>query len=261
MPGLRSGEGPQFGMFVKTKSFELAEIIAAAGIDFVIMDTEHALYSTGDLFELLGFYRALGVSPLVRLTHPGDRNGARYLDAGAAGVLVPHVTDAETARRAMAPLAFAPLGERGMGSSSRAGLWGLLEGGKAEYLRQGNEDVARVAMIEDENGLEALADIAGLDLVNALFIGPADLAHDLKARGSDLDPKEAVDDAVSRANELGVPVGTVASDAHRAEELLKLGCSYLLVGNDTGVFVGGLRSRLETFAPLRRPARADQQKG
>src|SRR4051794_30683335 len=151
---LRSAGPPVVGTFVKIPSLEIAEIISAAGFDFVVIDTEHALLSVRDVYSLVVVYSRMGVAPLVRITDHGYGDGQRYLDAGAAGVLVPHVSNAAQAEATMRQFLFPPEGTRGMGFAARAGMWGALEGGTAEYVRAGREDVARVAMIEEREAVE-----------------------------------------------------------------------------------------------------------
>jgi 4-hydroxy-2-oxoheptanedioate aldolase len=91
---LRSSEGPIVGTFVKIPALEVAEIVGEAGFDFVVIDTEHALLSVRDVYSLLVVYSRMGVAPLVRITDHGYGDAQRYLDAGAAGILVPHVSNA-----------------------------------------------------------------------------------------------------------------------------------------------------------------------
>ena len=85
---LRSSDRPVLGTFVKIPALEVAEIVGGAGFDFVIIDTEHALLSVRDVYGMIVVYSRMGVAPLVRITDHGYGDAQRYLDAGAAGVLV-----------------------------------------------------------------------------------------------------------------------------------------------------------------------------
>src|SRR5439155_20198727 len=95
-------------------SLEITENVAVAGFDLVVIDTEHALLSVRDVYSLLVVYSRMGVAPLVRITDHGYGDGQRYLDAGAAGVLVPHVSNATQAEATMRQFLFPPDGTRGM---------------------------------------------------------------------------------------------------------------------------------------------------
>jgi 2-keto-3-deoxy-L-rhamnonate aldolase RhmA len=235
---------PVIGTFVKLPSLEIAEIIAAAGFDFVVIDTEHALLSVRDVYALVVAYSRMGVAPLVRVTDHGYGDGQRYLDAGAAGILVPHVSNAAQAKATMGQFLFPPAGTRGMGFAARAGLWGRLEGGAAEYVRAGHEDVARVAMIEEREALDDLEAILAVSGVNAVFIGPGDLSLSLGVPGG----SPAVHDAVTRAIEVtvraGVPVGTVVAGEDQIRLRASQGCRFILVGNDTGMISSAARETL-----------------
>src|SRR6187402_2845360 len=143
---LAKADRPALGIFVKIPAFEVVEMVSNAGFDFVVIDTEHALLSVRDVYEMITVYSRSGVVPLVRITDHGYGDGQRYLDAGAGGLLVPHLSTEGEAARTMRQFLFPPNGSRGMGAGGRANQWGATPGGAAEYMRFGDEEVARVAM-------------------------------------------------------------------------------------------------------------------
>jgi 2-keto-3-deoxy-L-rhamnonate aldolase RhmA len=229
---------PLLGTFVKIPAPETCEIIARSGFDFVIIDTEHALISVRDVYTMVTLFCALGVMPLVRVTDHGYGDGQRYLDAGAAGVLVPHVSDAAQAQQVARQYLFPPDGTRGMGFAARAGLWGSLEGGAAEYVRFGQQDAARIAMIEETGAVANIDAIMATPGIDAVFIGPGDLSLSMGVAMNDPQVVSAVDGAIEAAVAAGVPVGTVVPGPDEARRRAAQGCSFLLVGNDTGMFLG-----------------------
>ncbi|HEY8480857.1 MAG TPA: aldolase/citrate lyase family protein, partial [Spirillospora sp.] len=206
---LRSADAPVVGTFVKIPSLEVAEILGDAGFDFVVIDTEHALLSVRDVYGLVVVYSRMGVAPLVRITDHGYGDAQRYLDAGAAGVLVPHVSNARQARETMRQYLFPPAGTRGMGYAARAGRWGHLPGGPAEYVRAGQEDVARIAMIEERESVDDIGGILAVPGVDAVFIGPGDLSLSLGEPPGSPAVHDAVTRCIDAAVRAGVPVGTV----------------------------------------------------
>jgi 2-keto-3-deoxy-L-rhamnonate aldolase RhmA len=238
---LTSAERPVLGTFVKIPSLEIAEIIGAAGFDFVVIDTEHALLSVRDVYSLVVVYSRMGVAPLVRITDHGYGDGQRYLDAGAAGVLVPHVSNAAQAEATMRQFLFPPDGTRGMGFAARAGVWGGLDGGTAEYVRAGQQDVARVAMIEEREAVEDIDAILTVSGVDAVFVGPGDLSLSLGVPGGSPAVHDAVTTAIEAAVRAGVPVGTVVQGDDQLRLRAEQGCRFLLVGNDTGMISGAAR--------------------
>ncbi|MTD52969.1 HpcH/HpaI aldolase family protein [Amycolatopsis pithecellobii] len=241
---LKSSGPPVVGTFVKIPSLEIAEIIALAGFDFVVIDTEHALLSVRDVYSLVVVYSRMNVAPLVRVTDHGYGDAQRYLDAGAAGVLVPHVANVAQAQPAMKQLLFPPAGTRGMGLAARAGEWGHLDGGRAEYLRAGQEDVARVAMIEDKEAVEGIDGILATPGLDAIFVGPGDLSLSMGEPGGSPAVREAVTSAIKAAVSAGVPVGTVVAGADQIRARAEQGCRFILVGNDTGMIAGAARRTL-----------------
>lgn len=241
---LRSSDRPVIGTFVKIPALELVEIVGEAGFDFVIIDTEHALLSVRDVYSMVVLYSRMGVAPLVRITDHGYGDGQRYLDAGAAGILVPHVSNAEQAESTMRQFLFPPDGTRGMGYAARAARWGMQAGGVPEYLRTGREDVARIAMVEEKESVEDIDRILATPGVDGIFVGPGDLSLSMGEPGGSPAVVDAVSTAIAAAVKADVPVGTVVQQAEQAKLRIEQGCRFLLVGNDTGMFVDAARRTL-----------------
>jgi 4-hydroxy-2-oxoheptanedioate aldolase len=238
---------PALGMFVKIPAPELAEIIAGVGVEFVVIDTEHALLSVREVYEMTVVYAGLGVLPLVRVTDHTYGDAQRYLDAGVAGLLFPHVSNGGEARTIGRQLLFPPRGSRGMGFASRAGRWGMLPGGRDEYLRYGDREVMRVAMIEERESVEDIDAILAAEGIDAAFVGPSDLSLSMGVPAGSPTVAEAIDGVIARAVAAGTPVGTVVSSPEEARRRTAQGCSYLLVGNDTGIFARSLGTAYEGF--------------
>jgi 2-keto-3-deoxy-L-rhamnonate aldolase RhmA len=241
---LRSSDRPVIGTFVKIPALELAEIIGETGFDFVVIDTEHALLSVRDVYSLVVVYSRMGVAPLVRITDHGYGDAQRYLDAGAAGILVPHVSNADQAAATMRQFLFPPAGTRGMGFAARAGRWGMLAGGAPEYVRAGQEDAARIAMVEEKESVEDIERILATPGVDGVFVGPGDLSLSMGVPGGSPAVVDAVTTAIKAAVRADVPVGTVVQGAEAARLRVEQGCRFLLVGNDTGMFVDAARRTL-----------------
>lgn len=232
---LAERDRPVIGTFVKIPALEIAEIIGNAGFDFVIIDTEHALLSVRDVYALLVVYSRMGVAPLVRITDHGYGDGQRYLDAGAAGLLVPHVSNGVQAKQTMDQFVFPPRGTRGMGFAARAGQWGALDGGVPEYRRVGDEDVARIAMVEEKESVDDIEAILATEALDGIFVGPGDLSMSMGVKGGSPEVVDAVTTAIEAAVRAGVPVGTVVPNEEQLRKRAEQGCSFLLISNDTGM--------------------------
>lgn len=241
------GDGPALGMFVKIPAPELTEIIATVGIQFVVIDTEHALLSVREVYEMTALYAALGVLPLVRVADHGYGDAQRYLDAGVAGLLFPHVSNGAEAAKLGRQFIFPPRGTRGMGFASRAGRWGMLPGGRDEYLRFGDQEAMRIAMVEERESVEEIDAILAAEGIDGVFIGPSDLSLSMGESGRSPAVLEAIDRVIERAVAAGKPVGTVVSGPEEGRKRAAQGCDYLLIGNDTGIFARSLRRAFDGF--------------
>ncbi len=242
------------GTFVKIPSLEIAEILGNAGFDFVVIDTEHALLSVRDVYSLVVVYSRMGVAPLVRITDHGYGDAQRYLDAGAAGILVPHVSNGRQAEQTMRQFLFPPKGTRGMGFAARAGAWGALPGGAKEYLRVGDQEVARIAMVEEQESIDDLDAILATEGLDGIFVGPGDLSLSMGEPGGSPAVVHAVTRAIGTAVQAGVPVGTVVQNESQLRERVDQGCSFLLVGNDTGMINSAARQTMAMAHAALHPA-------
>ncbi|AXO37274.1 HpcH/HpaI aldolase/citrate lyase family protein [Micromonospora sp. B006] len=167
-------DAPALGTWVKLPVMESVELLALAGFDFVVVDLEHAPIDLQTAYQLIGTANHLGLAPIVRIPALDPGITQRVLDAGAEGVMVPHVDTVEQARAAVAAVRFPPLGARGVGSTSRAGAWGAMP--RAEYLRYGQEEVVLVAQIESARAASSAGAVAAVPGVDALLVGAADLS-------------------------------------------------------------------------------------
>ena len=202
--------------------------MALAKLDFVVIDLEHSPMSMESAARILAMAKALGLGALVRIPAHGYEWIQRSLDAGAGGVLVPHVDTREQAERAVSAARFPPLGSRGFGPTTRAGDWALES---TEAYVHSSEEAAVVVQIESSAGVENVCDIidAGVDSV---FVGPADLSVAMGVRGDSAELAHARNAILSSAKDRGIPCGIASGDGSSAKRLISNGFSYAVVGND-----------------------------
>jgi len=241
MTRVRDGiNGGTLGTWIKLSSPESVEIMAYAGFDFVVIDLEHTTLDLAAASTHIAMARALGVDPLVRVPDHGPSVIQRVLDAGAAGVVVPHVDTVEQARAVVRATCFPPRGDRGSGGTSRAGRWGLLP--RADYLEYGNEQALCVVQLESEVAIRNTREILALDGIGAAFVGPADLSMSMGvAAGSD-EVDRLVTSALAAAAAAGVPIGTASATSDQARAALARGYDYVVVSNDTSILASGGRA-------------------
>ena len=158
--------------FVKTPEVTVIEVLATSGLDFIVLDAEHAGYDRGRLDACLAVARALDFPALVRVPSGTPENVLMALDAGAVGVVVPHVDSVDKAR-ALATSAHFGNGGRGFAGSTR---WaGFATRAMGDVLDQDTQTIV-IAQIEEPAGVDACDAIAAVDGIDALFAGPADLS-------------------------------------------------------------------------------------
>ena len=229
---------PTFGVWVKLATLETVEVIAYVGFDFIVIDMEHSPLDFQSAYASLVVAQGAGLSVLARVPDQSGSHVQRLVDAGFDGILVPQVSTAEQAASCIQPMVFAPAGSRGMGVTSRAGKWGMRS--NAEYLSRGR-DIIRGVQIESRGGLaesEAILSTFGL---NAVLIGMADLALSSGLAPDDPGLVAQIRRVLDIALAKGIPCGTAVSTPDEAAKRASDGYSFVLVGNDIGIFASALR--------------------
>jgi len=242
----RKAEG-LVGTWVKIPSLETVELLGHAGFDFVVIDMEHAPHSLESAYRLIVGAQAMGMAALVRLP---DRSGAqiqRLLDAGADGLLVPHVSDVEMARRITSAMVFAPRGSRGLGATSRAGRWGLEP--VEDYVRHGDERTCRIVQLEAWEVLERAGDYLALATVNGVFVGLGDLFLSSGRRPDEPETIAMVERVAQAARGAGKVSGIAAASVDEARRYLALGYSLVMVSNDATLFGKAVRACVDEVRP------------
>jgi len=242
----RIGQGKvQLGLWAGLASPYTTEVIAGAGYDWVLIDTEH---SPADLENVLGQLQAIEPYPTnaaVRVSWNDTVTIKRYLDIGAQTLLVPYVQTADEARMAVANTRYPPEGIRGVALTTRANRFGRF----VEYPSQAAEQICVIVQIETALGLENLEEIAGVEGVDALFVGPADLHAALGYVGETTHPHvvSLIDGAISRIAGVGKAPGVFAPIEDYARRWIDLGALIVAVGSDIGILARGTESLLHRF--------------
>ncbi|ALM53407.1 HpcH/HpaI aldolase family protein [Halomonas huangheensis] len=173
-----NGEVPilSYGVMASIPAAASIELIAEAGFDFVVIDTEHVLINPETIEHMIRTAESYDLTPLVRVADSDPKAILRLLDAGAQGIVLPNVEDAETLERAVAACRYAPEGNRSL-NAGRPGSFGKYP--LKDYVARANQQIMVVAMIESRAGvdnIEAIAAVPGLDLI---LEGAADLSQSL----------------------------------------------------------------------------------
>ncbi|WP_179107047.1 aldolase/citrate lyase family protein [Variovorax sp. KK3] len=244
---------PQIGLWSTLPDPYVSEIVAGAGFDWVLLDTEHTPTDVPRMLQQLRAVTAAvpaettrGTSAVVR----PDWNDAvlikRYLDIGAQSLLLPFVQNADEANAAVLATRYAPQGIRGMGGSMRASNFGRIR----DYVGSAQDELCVLVQVETREALNNLEAIVDVDGVDGVFIGPADLSASLGHPGDPGHPevRGAIDDAIRRIRARGKAPGILMLDEARARECLALGALFVAVAMDLQVLARGVDAAAARFA-------------
>jgi 2-keto-3-deoxy-L-rhamnonate aldolase RhmA len=218
------------GTFVKTAGYQVVEVLGASGLDFAVIDAEHAPYDRNHLDVCLLAGRASNLPLLVRLPNAQPHTILDVLDMGATGILVPHAKRPEDVREAIAAARYRG-GVRGFSNSPRAGGYGRTA--MTALVDAADRDVAVLCQVEDREAVDCIDALVAIDEVDCLFIGRADLAVSYGV----FDVAHAdVDAAVRRILAAGAaakkPIGIFLADAREVPRYTELGASLFVIGSD-----------------------------
>jgi 4-hydroxy-2-oxoheptanedioate aldolase len=232
------------GVFSDLASPFAAELCGEAGFDWVVLDLEHGAATEADLLALLYAVGTTPMAPIVRPQSSERLRVGRALDLGAAGIMLPQLQSIDEVRTAVGYLRYPPAGQRGVALRTRGARLGTI--GHADIARVVNEQIVGVVQIESIGSLAAADEIAALDEVDVLFVGPADLTHNLGIPGrfDDATYLDALRAVVAACRAHGKAAGILIYDAAGMPPLLELGFTFIGLGSE-GAFVStGARAML-----------------
>lgn len=227
---LAAGE-TQIGLFLGMANAYAAEVVATAGFDWLLIDGEHG---PNDLRSIIEQLQALGQYPVRPVVRTVDHDVARIkqlLDGGVQTLMVPMVESAADAEKLVRAMRYPPHGIRGVGTAlARAARWNGIDG----YFAKADQEMCLIVQIESTAGLAGLDAILRVEGVDAVFIGPSDLAASMGYLGNPGHPevKAAVEGAIRKIAAAGKAAGVFSADPVAAEAYRQIGASFLLVGVD-----------------------------
>lgn len=232
---------PQIGLWLGLANSYSAEICAAAGFDWLLIDGEHApndVRSVLEQLQTIAGYPGTHAAARVPIGH-GEVGTAlikQYLDIGVQTLLVPMVDTAQQAADLVRAVRYPPAGLRGM-AGARASGWGRYP----RYAHEANEQICLLVQIESKASLDNLDAICATDGIDGIFIGPADLSASLGRVGDPghADVQAAIGDVITRGVNAGKGVGILSSDEALTRRYLGLGATFVAVGLDTTLLMRG----------------------
>ena len=239
-------EGARIGLWLGLADPYCAELCATAGFDWLVVDGEHG---PNDLRSMLAALQAIAPypsHPVVRIPHADAALVKQVLEIGATTLLVPMVESAEQARALVQATRYPPQGMRGVGSGlARSSRWSAFPG----YLQEANDSVCLLVQVETASALSQLDEIAAVDGVHGVFIGPADLSASMGYLGNPGHPQvqAAIEEAIARILRAGKAPGILSVDEQLARRYIALGARFVAVGVEATLLARATRALAAKF--------------
>jgi 4-hydroxy-2-oxoheptanedioate aldolase len=227
----------------------IAESVSRTGFDAVLLEAQHGLHDTGSLMRSIAAIAFAGVPALVRIPVADNATASRVLDMGAEGIVAPMVNSAADARALVAATKYPPVGERSWGPSRAMALRGTQQ---QQHLEAENATSVIFAMIETREALDAVDQIAAVDGIDGLFLGPNDLSLTL-SRGAQLAPSDSsLSGPFGRIAEAARKAGKIpavyAATPERGRYFRSLGFQFIALGSDQAYLANGAKAMLTAFS-------------
>ncbi len=235
----------QIGLWSSIPSSFTVEILAGAGFDWILIDTEHAPNDLESVLTQLQAASAYPTTAVVRVPWNDPVVVKRYLDAGVQSLLIPFVSSEQEARAAVAATRYPPDGIRGVAGATRATRFGRI----ANYARHAARELCVLVQVETRQGLDELEAICAVDGVDGVFIGPADLHASLGHTGETANPavQPLIEDALRRIRAAGKAPGILTSVESDARRWLDAGALFVAVGIDVSILARGAEALARRF--------------
>ncbi len=221
----------QYGLWSTLSSTIAAEIVAGSGFDWLMFDTEHCPTEMPGVLSQLQAIAGCETTPVVRPAWNDPVLIKRLLDIGAQTLMVPYVQSAAEAAAAVAAMRYPPRGNRGITPTGRASRYGRVK----DYPGTAEDELCLMVQIETATALGAIEEISAVDGVDAVFIGPGDLAASMGHAGNarDVTVQAAIEDAGRYLSDNGLPAGIRTGDHEMAQRYAGWGFNIIAVGVDT----------------------------
>ncbi len=252
---LASSDRALIGMWACSGSTLVTEVAAGSGLDWLLIDMEHSTNTLESVLLQLQTVAAYPITPLVRVPSNDTVAIKQILDLGAQNLIVPMVSSADEARAAVAATRYPPAGVRGVGSAlARSARWNRVDG----YLQESARHTSLTVQIETAAGVDAAAEIAAVDGIDAVFVGPSDLSASMGLLGQQThaDVVAAVEKVFAAVKAAGKPVGVNAFDPAAADAYVAGGADFVAVGADVALLARASEALAARFITADGSARA-----
>lgn len=231
----QSGPTP-IGSWLMTASPNAAEAMGFAGFDYLVLDMEHVPV---DVPQAIAIMQAVAGTPaeiVVRLPWNDPVIVKRMLDSGAKTLMFPYIQNAQEAEKAAKSCFYPTKGTRGVAAVHRASRYGTV----ADYLKNADQEIAVILQLETPEALNHLPEIAKVEGVDAVFIGPGDLSASMGHIGNIRHPdvQAAINNGLKTAMDMNMPCGIVGADPELVGDYIKRGFKFVAMGSDMSLMMG-----------------------
>lgn len=236
----------QLGLWLAFGSSTAAEISAGGGFDWLLIDGEHGPNTLTGILDQLRAIHGYPCTPIVRPASPDPVLIKQVLDLGAQTLLLPMVNTKEQAELMVRAARYAPAGIRGVGSVlARSGQWGRID----NYMRDASKEICILVQVESQEALGNVDEIAAVEGIDGVFIGPADLSASLGHPDEAENPEvqEAIHQAFTAITKHGKAAGSLAFDGALARKYFDWGATFIAVAGDTDLYVKALDREVSLF--------------
>ena len=236
----RAGAVPIGHMIWEFGTRGIARLTELAGLDFVLLDTEHGAFSPDQIADLVAWYRATSVTPIVRVPQLAFAMIPRTLDTGAQGIMMPNVMNADMANQVVQAAKYAPEGRRGLGLGGSVTAYE--SGDFKEQTGSINAQTSIICQIESREALEELDAIASVPGVDVLWVGQADLSQSMGIPGEFDNPEflEALREVVDCSARHGLGAGIQPGSLAQCKAWMNLGFNVVSFSVDTALYTDAL---------------------
>ena len=240
---LKEGK-PQIGIWSSLSSHIVAEVLAGAGFDWVLLDTEHSPNELPMVQSQLQAMTEGAATPIVRVPWNDMVMIKRFLDIGAQSLLVPYVQTPEEAKNAVSYTRYPPAGVRGVAGSTRATRYGRIK----DYFKRVQDELCLLVQVETRKAMANIEAIAAVDGVDGVFIGPNDLSADMGYLGNWQHPEvwKVMEEAAKKIRKAGKAPGILVGEAD-GKRCLDVGYLFVAVGADVGLLARGAEALAAKF--------------
>ena len=235
----------QIGIWSCLTNNTIAEIISVTGFDWSVIDMEHSPNDIQEVLTQLQVMEGYNTEPVVRVPWNEPVMVKRILDMGAQTILYPFVQNQQEAKAAVEATRYPPRGIRGVMSAARMNRYGHIE----NYYKEAEKEICVLIQCETKEAIKNIPEIAKIDGIDGIFIGPSDLSSSIGKIGQfeDKEVQDLIYEGLNLCSKSGKPAGILTGKQEYAKKYIKDGYTFVAVNSDTNLFARGAENLLKEF--------------